>query len=501
MAFYASTHSSAAVNNMTVVANSSEEEGLQQAYRELHRLFCLPLPENLSDEVSAEQQLLMPNRDSAAPIKPKPWNHYLKTSKKKRVSWQDDAKQTPRTLPSLADDAKPTTTAAPPTIPTYTLPPPPETWPQRRHLIRATPGSSTQIVGIRYSDESESLSKDPFWEKHSAVPINTGKEGPGQSIVVDFISTHFVGTVLFRIRGVQSAIDDDDDSEQQEDNPDSYFAKRQRTFQGVVRGRFRNNLPMAKCITGQTFRRPAGTLPAHWIIFAIEAVIKRLAPENELHLEGSKPRYLMPVVTAAQTLQVKSKSANDDTSTDDQGLVRHDGQFFYDSAYDSYNAIYTSNSILEMEQDWQEPHATHHRSLVHQVNSQDAANSPSVLDNSKKNQKFRKSYFNKHLSERWQETEQEENAYHFTTDKEYMFEFYEHMVIFDRPELSLDLKVPLLRHIPIAPCTDGQPMQFMSAVRQGGGGDLEFLWNFEVWHESLYPLASQGEERHQKQQS
>jgi Protein of unknown function (DUF1769) len=483
--FVSPPRNSTAVETKVVMPTASEEERLQKATRELHLLFGLPIPETLEDkQLSPKVQ----------------WNHYLKSSKRKQVSWKD-SKQT-ATPPQKATENNHTVNGLeeeelPPLKIPYNLPPPPETWPQRPHFIRVTPGSGTQIVDIRCPDHCRPLNEDPFWQEHCGVPINTGNEAPGQTIVVDFISQHFVGSVLFRMQGVKPC-------QKQESAPISYFDQKQRTFQAVVRGRFRSELPLTKCVSGQFFRRPAGTLPPHWMICAIEAVVNGLQPNNELHVEGPTPRLLSPLVTNAQTIQVNAPKSyptntNLQNTHGDEGLIFHEGQFFYDSSYDSVNACFVSNSIEEMEQEWQEPHATHHRSLIQQIDADHAAHAPSILNDHKKNQHFRKSFLNQywarqdhhHRNNNNKDDDDDEPVYHFRTDQEYSFEFYEHMIDFEHSQLALDLKLPLLHHIPIAPCTDGQPIHLMSAVRTGPDA-LEYLWNFEIWHESLYELALRG---------
>ena len=38
----------------------------------------------------------------------------------------------------------------------------------------------------------------------------------------------------------------------------SYFDNKKRTFQGIVRGRFKFPIQMSECVTGQTFDHPGG---------------------------------------------------------------------------------------------------------------------------------------------------------------------------------------------------------------------------------------------------
>jgi hypothetical protein len=40
----------------------------------------------------------------------------------------------------------------------------------------------------------------------------------------------------------------------------------------------------------------------------------------------------------------------------------------------------------------------------------------------------------------------------------------------------------------LAPCTNGQPLKFMAAAKTDDG-DLDYLWSFDIWHQSLFAYA------------
>jgi hypothetical protein len=71
-------------------------------------------------------------------------------------------------------------------------------------------------------------------------------EKQGESLVVDFESTHFVGTMMLRIKQASkiAGVNYSDDDGQ------SYFAGKKRRFQVVVKGRFKTPLAMSQCVTG-----------------------------------------------------------------------------------------------------------------------------------------------------------------------------------------------------------------------------------------------------------
>ena len=48
--------------------------------------------------------------------------------------------------------------------------------------------------------------------------------------------------------------------------------------------------------------------------------------------------------------------------------------------------------------------------------------------------------------------------------------------------------------VDLAPVTVGQPIKFMSAHKDGETGELDVLWSFDIWQESLYELAEAAED-------
>lgn len=45
--------------------------------------------------------------------------------------------------------------------------------------------------------------------------------------------------------------------------------------------------------------------------------------------------------------------------------------------------------------------------------------------------------------------------------------------------------------VPLAQAMDGQPLKILAAYRQNEGNheELDTLWSFDIFHESLYPYA------------
>ena len=174
------------------------------------------------------------------------------------------------------------------------LPPPPSMWPQAPLMLRPTPNSNTEVRGIRYASSSEYLNISGFGAE-CALPINIGAEEPGKSFVVDFETAYFVGTLLMRIRHAPAA-------EPNHQMPSSYFDGKKRRFQAIIKGRFKQELSMSQCVTGQIFDRATGTLPAKWIVSSAIRLLSTLSPQLEATIDGMQPKFLAPLAATAHSV-------------------------------------------------------------------------------------------------------------------------------------------------------------------------------------------------------
>jgi hypothetical protein len=328
------------------------------------------------------------------------------------------------------------------------LPAHPGGWPQRPLMIRPTPNTSTKIIGIRRVSTSE-YQHFPGFCAGCILPVNTGSESKGESLVIDFESPHFVGTLLMRIKQAPK-------SKTVEYQSSSYFDKKKRNFQAIVKGRFKTALPMSQCVTGQSFHRPAGKLPARWIVTSFVRFVSTLAPQLEATIDGDEPRFLTPLVATCHTALAKPKK-DDDMSKD-------------------------------MEDGVEEPPSVDATSLMLDVKRElNMAVSDTTKSSVTTRMKARKKAYNSVAANK-------QDKPLFSLDKEYTFEFYQHLLDFS-DELAIDMGRPIGK-VGLAQATDGQPLKFMSA-HQAKSGELNSLWSFDIWHESLFPyaeLALEGEQ-------
>ncbi len=332
------------------------------------------------------------------------------------------------------------------------LPPHPSDWKQRPLLLRPSPGAGMKIRGVRFSS-----SKTYIKSYEENLPINNGMEARGRCLVIDFESDLFIGTACLRLKNAPTSTSEylcDDD----------YFRDRKRTFQAVIRGRFKKRIPVSECMTGQLFNRPAGVLPPRVMIKAAVLLISRLAPQLQSRLEGDCPRFLSPLCSAAQTVFMSKNRRTVDTDED-------------------------------LEIDLQEPLPSDPSSFIKMLPQASIGKRALSHDADVKTRiKERKRAFDKLYSSGDKEPS-------FCTESEYCFEFFQHLIIFDK--YALDFPKPIGQHS-LKRILNGQPLKILAlhqefnANRTGAVVDecMTRLWSFDIFHESLYDdaIAYQNEE-------
>lgn len=354
------------------------------------------------------------------------------------------------------------------------LPSAPSVWPQEPIMLRPTPLTQTKIRGIRRAHDKEYQDFAGFCAG-CILPINTGKELPGESLVIDFETKHFVGTLLMRIKDAPSL-------KGVKEGETSYFDDKKRRFQAVVKGKFKTKLKMSECVTGQVFYRPAGSLPAKWVVTSFVKFVSTLAPQLEASIDGQEPRFLTPLVATAHTVLEKHMDDDGEASSESSDCVV-EGQVEEDLP-ESDERLYNYNvyaGAQDIEAALEEPPANDAMSLMKHVPNANLTDAGSV----KSRQKVRKKAFNAISAHHADEPV-------FELGKEYSFEFYQHLLVFGN-SLAIDMGRPI-GQVALAPITDGQPLKFMSAHKNPTTGDLDELWSFDIWHESLFPYAQAADE-------
>lgn len=350
----------------------------------------------------------------------------------------------------------------------FVPPSPPDKWPQRPVLLRPSPESGMRIRGVRYSLETCYLPLPRTgYCNGCTLPINNGLEKPGECLVIDFESELFIGTAMLRIKNVYAPLknsrksDHTNNDETAIDAP-SYFHSKKRTFQGIVRGRFKTpGIPMSECVTGQVFSKPAGRLPPRIIMKGAVSIIRHLAPELQARLDGDCPRFLSPLVSTAQSALVCKRAYE---ANKDNGIASTAGE--------------------NIEAALSEPQPSDPASLIQELlHSGGKSTIPHDSDCIATRIKNRKRVFDKlHANHGKVPT--------FDPNSEYTFEFFQHLLLFD--EFALNFVKPIGKH-PLHGMLNGQPLKFMAAhqVQETDGKskvigeEMRWLWSFDLWHESL----------------
>jgi Protein of unknown function (DUF1769) len=346
----------------------------------------------------------------------------------------------------------------------------PDLWPQRPLLLRPTPGGRTRIKGVRYAE-----SRDYIWDASGSkvgwhdelrrkwgrqmseitydsmcphcvvLPINNGNETDGESLVTDFESDLFDGSLLVRIRGAEGT------TSEPYDDTKGYFSDVNRKYQVVIQGRFKKSILWTDCVSGIRYvmsidlssncllpvlqilwfnrlNRPCGKLPSKWIIKSALNLVKFFAPHLDAKIDGPNPHTFSPLGSTPQTIIVDNSSAP---------------------------------QVVDIAGSLKEP-----TDAQHTLMQQPVPCSASTIQRAR----HRKKSFDKIFSDK-------DRTFATDINKIYTFEFLQHLINFD--DLSVTIG-SVFGSISLDDVLDGQPIQILARHHD------ENLWSFDVWHELLY---------------
>ena len=319
--------------------------------------------------------------------------------------------------------------------------PRPKEWPQGKLMLQPTPGSGTLIRGIRLSSSREYIQ----WNRNSTIlPINNGHEDEGQCFVIDFESDLFLGTALLRVQNASTPHSVDGKTK-------SYFEGKHRKFQAVIRGKFKNpHVQINSCVTGQVFNRhvPKEKLPSAWLISSSVKFIKLLSPQLQVRFQDC-PYFLSPLIPTAQTVIVNPSVGSLTTSIES-------------NFEEPSNPTLSILSSLPNPSQW----------LNELKNCKSVASRVAL----------RKQAFNK-LHSKHSGIDKE---LCFKADREYMFEFFQHLLDLQECSMSILGTTHSLSYM-----LHGQPIKCLAACHSPKEesdilDSLSYLWSFDFWHSSLY---------------
>lgn len=351
----------------------------------------------------------------------------------------------------------------------------PSQWPQAPLLLRPKPTGSTRVLGIRKEGTTSCLWEPgqitPWWEvlqnewdsqspdrpqdgsntktepestPHYCeycviLPINNGCEAEGESLVVDFETPLFEGTLLFRIRGSSGT------TKEPYQDTKGYFAGKIIRYQTVLRGRFKTPLVFSNLQTGTRLGRPCGRLPPKWIMWTAMKVIHFFAPQLQTQMENiTRPYVLSPLGSAPRTIIVEDKMVDTHNSSGDN-----------------------------MSKELTEP--------------VDSAHSILGRDNPVVNPLDRARARKRQLDQWFMAKSKTPSA---QMDKIYTFEFLQHL--FDYHSFSIELGSSV--HVGVKDILYGQPLQLMAEYHRDGqeiDDPDNNLWAFEIWNECLWKDAQE----------
>lgn len=336
-------------------------------------------------------------------------------------------------------------------------------WKQHPLLLTATPNSGMTIRGIRrlcdpsfFDNTGNSGHTNNNGIANGSLmqlPINNGKEQPRQSWVIDFETELFAGTALFRIRDCNTEALHTADCLVAGNNHD-YFGEKNRRYQVCIRGRFKQKVVMASCVSGLLLDQPLvisrktnSNAPPRWILRAAVKIANILSPRMDAELECDHPRVLSPLCSTAQTIRK---------------LVKKEEPVYLDEPHE-------------------EPRPDSAASLVADLKKR------SGDENDANYAQYRKRTFNT-IYDDYVQSDSNESP-HFD-DSEYTFEFLQHLV--DYNDLSLDLgramgKIKLgaaLRGQPVRIIAISNPRDEQGKIAKAVLSDQTSLWAFDLWHAS-----------------
>lgn len=210
---------------------------------------------------------------------------------------------------------------------------------------------------------------------------------------------------------------------------DAYFDGRNRVMQTVVQGRFKKSISMSDVFVGSIFKEPMSLVPPPFFMRLLNVLFQRIAPGAILDFASPQPKVVTLYAGTAQTISIDAPGTEPDMTAVD--LPEH------------FPGTKTSR--------------------FHTAN-------PKPL--------FRS------IAERKRKLSKPEKAglYTFDTDHVYTMQIYDESMDYG----SYNIKLPVYGNFNLSDAIGPQPMS-LSAITSSG----QVLYDFDVWHESVYRLKTQ----------
>ena len=89
-----------------------------------------------------------------------------------------------------------------------------------------------------------------------------------------------------------------------DDSPVDFFSKRNRLFEVVVQGRFKQTTPYSRVYNGQVFKKPFQSLPPKWMMRILIGLLSKIQPGLQVSLHGSHPYMVSSLIAASKNVVV-----------------------------------------------------------------------------------------------------------------------------------------------------------------------------------------------------
>lgn len=308
--------------------------------------------------------------------------------------------------------------------------PPFSHWPNYPLLVRRSPRMFQRPSSTAPHDQEGSM--DAKDEKESIEqliePLRIHQEPPHSAVFA--VDNHlFQGKVFVVVAGVQ-------------DSPVEFFKNKNRLFEVVVQGRFKQRTPFCHVYNGQLFYKPFDNLPPKWMLRILIKLLSKIQPGLQVSMSGKNPYIVSSLIAASKHVVVSIPGSEPDICI---------------TRANEFEALREDMTLL--------------------------ASTASACDDTARNM-----FNSRSSSRRAQYFSKLENLskFSYSPDHVYTFDFYQHVL--NIGQMSLDLGFTSLD---VSKIIGFSPVQIM-AVKWDPNSEpdmenIEYFYNIEMWNRKCIP--------------
>lgn len=129
---------------------------------------------------------------------------------------------------------------------------------------------------------------------------------PSESSVFSIDNHLFKGKVFLVVAGLP-------------DSPVDFFASKNRLFEVVVQGQFKEATPYSSVYNGQVFKKPFRNLPPKWMIRILVSLLSKIQPGLQVSLYDSTPYMVSSLIAGSKNVVVSLPGSEPDICVTDKG--------------------------------------------------------------------------------------------------------------------------------------------------------------------------------------